>query len=221
MGAVDVAFNLLPKYVRLLTVHKLAKRISRKYYKDLPQPRVFLEEIHIRNCRFLPDRSALVRHLPENGVGALLGITDKAFAKEIVSHGNIKQLFLLDQRTGPKWQEEMKQVFPREIESGSVQLGAYGEGEAGEFADGFFDWVYIDTGGAYQRMKQELEVLDRKVKNGGLICGGRYTTGEWKKWFKFDTIEAVNGFCVEKGYELLFFVQAPDMMYSFALRKLS
>ena len=39
------------------------------------------------------------------------------------------------------------------------------------FADGYFDWVYLDSSHRYEETLQELEVLSRKVRSDGFIAG--------------------------------------------------
>jgi len=39
------------------------------------------------------------------------------------------------------------------------------------FADGYFDWVYLDSSHRYEETLQELEVLSRKVRSDGIIAG--------------------------------------------------
>jgi predicted O-methyltransferase YrrM len=39
------------------------------------------------------------------------------------------------------------------------------------FADGYFDWVYLDASHQYAETLRELEVLSRKVKPDGIIAG--------------------------------------------------
>jgi predicted O-methyltransferase YrrM len=40
-----------------------------------------------------------------------------------------------------------------------------------EFPDGYFDWVYLDSTHEYSQTKQELALLQTKVKPAGLITG--------------------------------------------------
>jgi hypothetical protein len=40
-----------------------------------------------------------------------------------------------------------------------------------EFPDAYFDWVYVDTSHQYQHTRDELTLLDLKVKPDGVISG--------------------------------------------------
>ena len=52
--------------------------------------------------------------------------------------------------------------------------------EAAEsFADGYFDWVYIDGNHLYEFVKADLETYHRKVRTGGYIAGDDYGAEGW------------------------------------------
>jgi hypothetical protein len=68
----------------------------------------------------------------------------------------------------------LKQVldrFAEELVSGRVRIHI-GDDLAvlPAFPDRYFDWVYVDSVHVYEHTRLELEILSRKVKEGGLIA---------------------------------------------------
>jgi predicted O-methyltransferase YrrM len=52
---------------------------------------------------------------------------------------------------------------------------------ANEYADDFFDMVYIDADHSYKSVKTDISSWFKKVKQGGIICGHDYYMEEVKK----------------------------------------
>ena len=65
---------------------------------------------------------------------------------------------------------------------------------AKQFADGFFDWVYVDDNHEYEGARSSLEAWYPKVKDGGILCGHD---------FNMEQVEdAVRGFFARNKMEL-------------------
>lgn len=94
--------------------------------------------------------------------------------------------------------------FAPQIASGQVVINrAYSPQAAELFADGYFDFVYIDGMHTVDAVLDDLYAFDAKVKPDGLILGHDYTTHPDYRAMGFGVVEAVNQFVVETGYELL------------------
>ena len=70
--------------------------------------------------------------------------------------------------------------FAPEIAAGVVVVHRAPSIEAAAgFADGYFDWVYIDGNHLYEFVKADLETYHRKVRTGGHIAGDDYGAEGW------------------------------------------
>ena len=68
---------------------------------------------------------------------------------------------------------------------------------ASNFADGGFDWVYIDADHHYENVKQDLEAWYPKVREGGIVAGHDYVD-----YADMGVIQAVDEFAREHGYDV-------------------
>lgn len=86
------------------------------------------------------------------------------------------------------------------------------------FADGFFDWVYLDASHGYEAVKADLEAWYPKVKDGGLFCGHDYKDGYSKGPPEFisgvktavDEFAAANGHVVYGQNDNWYMVSPPS-----------
>ena len=125
--------------------------------------------------------------LPRGGVGAELGIYRGEFTRELLDLTLPSRLHIVDPwyLLGPEWHWGKSRVrstigalqgvlgeFSRELVSGQVVLHVGDDLEViPTFPDRYFDWVYIDSVHAYEHTRRELELLDAKMKPGGIIAG--------------------------------------------------
>ncbi len=87
-------------------------------------------------------------------------------------------------------------------------------------ADSYFDWVYLDTDHSYSVTKQELDILKFKVKPGGIIAGHDYISYDFIGHTRYGVIEAVNEFCVNEQWEIIYLTAETNQYRSFAIRKI-
>lgn len=194
--------------------------------KRYPQPTVpRLSPEHLAGARLLPSRTELLRELPRGGRVAELGVNRGDFSAEILRESAPERLHLVDMwasgRYGDPERDHVLERFAAEREGGRVQvhLGPSTE-RVGDFADGYFDWVYIDTGHGYALTRDELRAYAPKVKPGGYLAGHDYIPGNWAGRVRYGVIEAAHEFCVEYGWAVAFLTMEYPEHPSFALRRL-
>lgn len=97
--------------------------------------------------------------------------------------------------------ENVQQRFAREIGDGVVHLHRSPSAQAArEFANEYFDWIYIDGNHYYEFVKQDMHSFCPRVKSGGFIAGDDYgTRGYWKGGVK----KAVDEFIASQEAELV------------------
>lgn len=221
----DLAKTVLPAKLRQYVYRKIKTARREALADTLAQiPAVALEERHIANLRMLTDRTALLKRLPQGGTGCELGVNSGAFSRQILRHARPGHLKLVDpwdtERYGEEKFRSVAKKFEKEIAGGRVELIRGYSTEAGAgFADGTFDWVYIDTTHAYRLTADELRLYAPKLKPGGILAGHDYSVGNVVDGVVYGVIQAVQEFCVENDWEFLHLTMEP-LAPSFAIRKI-
>lgn len=189
-------------------------------------PKVPLKPGNIQHLTTLIDREALIENMPKNKVVAEIGVDQGEFSELILKTSTPQKLHLID-----SWAEHsryhigLKSVvenkFKGEIDQGLVNLDiGISTAVLSGFPDAYFDWVYLDTDHSYQTTKAELAILKLKVKPGGIIAGHDYIIGNWVDGYRYGVIEAVNEFCVNENWEIIFLTAETNQFRSFAIKKM-
>jgi len=187
-------------------------------------PKTVLEDKHVRECRIVPTREALLDLMPKHGVVAEIGAAFGDFTAEIFERTAPSRLHLIDAWSSKRYRdglEQIKEKFSAEIEAEKLVVNqGLSTDQLETFDDHYFDWVYIDTDHSYQTTRDELELAVRKVKSDGRIAGDDFTAGNPITPWPYGVIEAAHEFCAKHGwtYELLSF--EPSGHFSFSLKKL-
>lgn len=188
-------------------------------------PKVDLGPEHIAHLEPLVSRIALLARLPRNAFAAEIGVSRGKFTRAIRDTNPPARLHLIDiwnsERYTTELQRGVEAAFAEEIAAGSVAINkGMSTSMARTFADGYFDWIYIDTDHSYETTRDELALFAPKMKPGGIIAGHDYVMGNWRDGIKYGVVEAVHEFCVKNGWELLHVTMEQTTNASFAIRKL-
>jgi len=188
---------------------------------------------HIDNCKLLPNRYIILDKMPKNSVVAEIGVLGGDFSKHILSRTNPERLYLLDTFSANDWestkrftvknhQEFIKKEFASEIENGKVKLMKGLSWELLEtFPNKYFDWLYVDADHTYKSVKKDLNIILKKIKDDGIIVMNDYIMYDHITNENYGVIQAVNEFCVENNWELIYFALHPQMFCDVVLRKIS
>lgn len=140
-------------------------------------------------------REILKDIIPENGVGAEIGVWKGDFSRFLWNNTHPQKLHLIDPwvfRDDYPWamyggviaksQEEMDKIYNQVIKTFSsyseVEIHRMSSVLASElFPEDYFDWIYIDGDHTYIGVMDDLTSYYSKVKKGGLIIGDDYS---WK-----------------------------------------
>jgi SAM-dependent methyltransferase len=187
-----------------------------------------LSTIHVCNAKLLACREELYERLPRGGVGAELGVAAGDNARSILARAQPRILHLMD-----IWRDEraedyrgVQREFGEYISEGRVVLH---QGDdllsLMDLPDSYLDWVYLDTSHQYDHTQKELELLARKLKPTGILCGHDYVNYDvWlqhrgeRAWYRLK--QCVNEFCIENGWEFIYLTMECAMNPSFAIRKM-
>jgi len=184
-----------------------------------------LEPKHLRHAVLLANREELLKALPKGGVVAEVGVDEGDFSARILAVANPAKLHLIDVWDSGRYHEgkarKVAERFASELARGAVVIQrGYSTDVLPQFADGTFDWIYIDSDHGYKVTAQELALARTKVKAGGLIAGHDYVTGNYEKGVRYGVVEAVAEFCVRHDWEIRFLTNETHQHRSFAIREI-
>lgn len=137
----------------------------------------------------LTDRNSLMGSLPKGGIGAEVGVSEGCFSEVLLEVCKPTRLYLIDSwvHIASEALRDDASNVPQEGQDGRYEqvrqrLGtkpevrirrAYSLTAVKSFADGFFDWVYIDAD--HTQAGVDAEAWWPKVKSGGWLTGHDYT----------------------------------------------
>lgn len=188
-------------------------------------PVIELEEKHILETQLITNRSRLLELMPENGVWAEIGVNRGEFSREIIEKAKPEKLHLIDAWASERYhqglRELVEQLFAAEIGTGVVEINqGYSTDVLKVFPDHYFDCVYIDTAHTYDVTRDELAILENKMKPGGLICGHDYINSCWRNAVKYGVVEAVHEFCVLHDWRIVYLTNETHQHRSFCLSRI-
>lgn len=128
----------------------------------------------------------LAKYIPPDGVGVELGVHKGHLTPVLLKHLRPKHLYAVDPwyLLEPEWEwaagdkstvSALRRVLKRlrpALERGTATVVVDDDRVfLGGLDDGSLDWVYLDTSHQYEHTVEELDLLVRKVKVGGIIAG--------------------------------------------------
>ena len=168
----------------------------------------------------VPDRLALYEQFPKGGVGAEIGVHVGKNAEALLRIAQPRELHLIDPWVGGTdlydgidpgidGRKALAEVERRFGNAPAVHLHRGLSWDVLErFADGYFDWAYLDASHEERDAFQDLQVLGRKVR--GIIAGHDYCE-------EFPGVMAAVRRFVETGSWRMRFLTVADRWRSFAL----
>jgi Methyltransferase domain len=152
-------------------------------------------------------REFILARMPHGGVVGEIGVDLGDFSEKILAINRPRELHLIDpwtQESGEYRQQvaaggcAVPGTSPRQLEATAryafvrerfasdiagravILHRAASADAAAKFADGLFDWIYIDGNHSYEFVKQDLELYWPKLKPGGyIVCDDYHHAGFW------------------------------------------
>ena len=148
--------------IRQLLVERELKRkqaeIDDNYVELLPK--------NIERLEVVLNRDVLLERMPKNAIVAELGVDNGDFTAKILAKSQPKKLHLIDAWQSRRYPEEkflaVKKRFENQRESGQIEINrGYSTDVLSNVPDGYFDWVYLDTGHGFSLTVAELALILR------------------------------------------------------------
>ncbi len=168
------------------------------------------------NCKVLKDRYALLEHLPKGAVCAEVGTDKGEFARKILDICEPEKLYIFELDVS---RIDMPNIEAEVSEKRCEVVAGDSAANMEEFPAAFFDWIYIDANHYYDGVKKDIEVSATKLKKGGMLVLNDYTSWSPVGMTHCGVARAVNEFCIENDYELLFYAFHPMMYNDVLIRK--
>ncbi len=179
-----------------------------------------LEKRHIHNCKLLEDRLKMLEYMPKNAVCAEIGILQCEFSESILEITQPSKLHLID--IDPRAINIAREKFKDKIASGQVEVHL---GDSATtlraMSENYFDWIYVDGDHSYSGAKRDLEATRLKLKTDGLIAVNDYVYFSVSDFKKYGVLEAVNDFCINHSFEILFLAFQGRSYNDVVLRKIT
>jgi hypothetical protein len=203
------------------------------------RPAPELSEDHLRQARLLPNRTDILHQLGQQDVVAEVGVGFGSFSRQIIDINRPSRFIAIDtfQLDTPSWtgrhaygdilgdlshEAFYRGKFKNELASGRVEIRrGFSHDELRRFDDGFFDMIYIDAAHDYESVKRDLAVANLKTKPNGYIVLNDFTVMDPLLLQQYDITRATQEFCLEHGWEFVYFALHRFMFCDVALRRMS
>jgi SAM-dependent methyltransferase len=184
-------------------------RLARSLQKPLPSKN--LDDDLIRECRFCSSRVAMLDLLPRDGRVAELGTYKGNFAREILARNMPKELHLIDIDYS---QFDQTVSVDERVKCHHGLTSA----KIGEFADCYFDWIYIDAGHSYADALADARASAPKVKPGGYLVFNDFAHID-PFLGRYGVHRAVVDFALEERWPVRLFAFSEYALYDVALQR--
>lgn len=174
-------------------------------------PIVPIKASKFNNSLLFGDRLLLLDLVPKYTVVAEVGVAYGDFSKMILAKMEPAKFYAIDtfninpdkplwgytflKDSGLSHLEWYREQFAQALERDQMRLmrGLSWECLA-KFEDNYFDYVYLDAAHDYDSAKKDIEMLSKKVKNGGYIQFNDYTLWSIYENKPYGIVQAVNEF---------------------------
>ena len=179
-----------------------------------------LKNYHLQNCKVLPTRVDLIKQMPQNSIGAELGIWDGEFSKVISKIIKPQLFYLVDTWIDMDLEERLTDNFiKRSKNSNYIKRKETSETFLNSLDDETLDWVFIDAAHDYESVVKDLLLSKDKVKDDGYIMGHDFINYDYINKFNYGVKQAVHDFLHNYDYEMIYLTLDWNGYYSYCLKR--
>jgi hypothetical protein len=218
--------NIINRLVYQLFRPLVNYKLSIKEDARLSKKEVALTASHLANLKVVPDREALLNHLPKGGTVVEVGVAEGEFSDMILKTTLPDKLVLVDLWDSPSpmyGPEALCAIESRHADSISAERIEIRRGTSWDqlslLPKESVDWLYLDAAHDYDSVKKDLEASLVSLRPNGLICGHDYI--RWARGpARYGVVEAVGEFMLDRGFEMLYMTHEQNQHLSFAIRRM-
>ncbi len=182
----------------------------RSLFKNAPK----LPQSALDACRLLADREALLDRLPKRAVCAEIGTHEGTFAEAILRIARPREFHIVDidlsrLRAAPALAADPAVVLHEQDSADCLA----------RFADGYFDWIYIDADHTYPAVRRDADIALRKIKPDGYLVFNDYIFWSHEEMLPYGVVTAVNELCLEHDLVFAYFALHRALYCDVALRR--
>jgi len=195
-----------------------------------------LDDRHVRNCRVLANRDAILERMPQGGIVAEIGVGFGDFSARILAVTRPREFHAIDafdwHPRPSAWGRSTTDVFrgghedfyrarfAEQIHAGTVRTRKGRSWELlGDYPDRSFDVIYVDAAHDYASVKRDADLGAAKLKPDGFLIFNDYLLYDHIAHEPYGVVQVVNELCVAHDYEMLYLALAPHMFCDVVLRK--
>jgi hypothetical protein len=188
---------------------RLLMRLARSFQQPLPSK--ILDDELVRDCRFCSSRVTMLDLLPRDGRVAELGTYKADFAREILARNRPKELHLIDVDYS---------LFDQTLSTDARVKCHHGltHAKIAEFADNYFDWIYVDAGHSYADVMADARASAAKIKPLGYLVFNDFAHID-PFLGRYGVHRAVVDFALEMRWPLRLFAFSEYALYDVGLQK--
>lgn len=204
--------------IELNSLHNRARELLRQWELEANQPYISwaqqLRADNIKECNLFISREELLSALPENSIGAEVGVAQGEFSLRIMEIVHPRMLHLIDSE-----QISNMRIRPY-IDSQNIKIHRGDSGTVlSKFENNYFDWVYIDADHTLEGVKRDIVAAKDKLVDGGLLIFNDYTCWSPLEYLRYGVMQAVNEFIIDEGWRVVHFALHPLGYHDIAIRK--
>ena len=184
----------------------------------LPDNTPELTSVHLKNCKVVPNREAILHQMKKGGIVAEVGVQEGVFSKSILQICEPKELHLIDYSL---IYFSIDKKYKSEIADGQVKLHESDSSVAiRKFPDEYFDFIYIDADHTYPGVQRDIQAATTKIKQDGFLLFNDYTYWSPCECINYGVVQSVNELCVNENWEMIYYAFGGYMYCDVAIRKL-
>ena len=169
------------------------------------------------------NRNAALEIIPKNSIIAEIGVLSGIFSEAMLSALKPSKFYAIDTfavtpQTEPSWagmrlrdsglshEEYYRNKFKKEIDKGVVEVVRGKSWEALELLeDDSLDFAYLDAAHDFASVVKDIKVLNRKVKDNGLIQFNDYILYDYIGGSQYGVVQAVNLYLKGSSHQIVAF----------------
>jgi hypothetical protein len=218
-------------------VCRLSSKVKPPFVK-LEEMTITLCQEHVDGAILYADRMQALDALPRGGVVAEIGVAAGDFSAAMLARLAPCRFDAFDQFTlheleqygfwswswspkevfGGKHRAYYERRFAKEIAAGVVHVH---EGDSSREMerqpDSTYDVIYIDADHSLEGVTRDACVSARKIKSDGVLVFNDYIIFDYLHGVKYGVVQVVNDFCVNRGWQVLYFALHKGMFCDIAL----